>query len=112
MSTAWKPTDTPVACRLSSPAQAARLNELRATIFAACSAIEETADGYAFAFDGHLAPQIIDFVASERECCPFLTFDLHLPPASEPLYLALSGTDEIKAFVAATFLSLVPTDSA
>lgn len=110
MSSNMSPTQPPVACALSSPAQAARLNELRATIFAACSAVEETADGYAFAFDGRVAPHVIEFVTFERECCPFLTFDLHLPPASEPLYLELSGNDEVKAFVAASFLPLVPMD--
>lgn len=105
-------SDTPIACGLSSPEQAARLDELRATIFADCLAVEETGDGYAFAFNGNVASQILDFIAAERECCPFLTFDLHLPPASEPLYLELSGNDEVKAFVASTFLSLVPMDSA
>lgn len=102
----------PIACGLSSPEQTARLGKLRTTIFAACNAIEETADGYAFAFDGHVAPQILDFVAFERECCPFLTFDLHLPPASELLYLELSGNDEVKRFIAEMFLPLVPMDSA
>ncbi len=102
----------PIACGLSSPERAARLDELRATIFAACQAVEETADGYAFAFTGDAAPQLLDFVASERECCPFLTFDLHLPPANESLYLELSGNDEVKVFIASTFLSLVPMDSA
>lgn len=102
----------PIACGLSSPERAARLDELRATIFAACQAVEETADGYAFAFTGDVAPQLLDFVASERECCPFLTFDLHLPPANESLYLELSGNDEVKVFIASTFLSLVPMDSA
>lgn len=105
-------SDIPVACQLSSPEQAARLDALRATIFAACTEVEETDDGYAFAFNGHVAPQIIDFIAAERECCPFLTFDLHLPPASKPLYLELSGDDEVKAFIAETFMALVPMDSA
>lgn len=104
-------SNIPVACQLSSPEQAARLDALRSTIFAACTEVEETDDGYAFAFDNHVAPQIIDFVAAERECCPFLTFDLHLPPA-RPLYLELSGNDEVKRFVAETFLALVPMDSA
>lgn len=106
------PPDIPVACQLTSPEQAARLDALRATVFAACTEVAETDQGYTFAFDGHVAPQILDFIAGERECCPFLTFDLHLPPAGQTLSLELSGDDEVKAFIAATFMALVPMDSA
>jgi hypothetical protein len=102
--------DHPIACRLTQPAKARRLANLRENLFASVMRARETDDGFAFSFSNSAAvvDQLQHLVAFERACCPFLTFELRFPPEPQPIILQLSGNTEIKAFVRDTFLALVP----
>ncbi len=44
---------------------------------------------------------MLDFVAVERRCRPFFTFEVVFEPHDEPLWLRLRGSSAIKAFLAA-----------
>ena len=47
------------------------------------------------------------FVAAERRCCPFLTFEIAFEPHGGPVWLRLRGSPRIKQFVAETFTGRV-----
>jgi hypothetical protein len=74
--------DMPIACCLPS----AELREREATLLAqfrsAVIGTEELRDGYAFRFpgDGKWIAIIAKMIVAERECCPFLTFELVAQP--------------------------------
>ncbi len=102
--------DHPIACRLTEPAEAQRLTDLRENLFASVIRACEMDDGFAFSFTNSESrvDHLQHFVAFERECCPFLTFDLRLPPVPQPITLQLTGNPEIEIFVRDTFLALLP----
>src|SRR5260370_23923480 len=74
--------DMPIACGLTS----AELRERAATLFAqfrsAVIGTEELRDGYAFLLpgDGKWIATIAKMIVAERECCPFLPFELVVQP--------------------------------
>lgn len=99
-----------IACRLSEPDKAQRLALLREQLFAATTHVEETTAGFAFSFanDDDTIDRVLQFVASERLCCPFLTFGVTVPPTPEPVVLTMPGDDSIRMFVRDTFVALTP----
>jgi hypothetical protein len=68
--------------------------------------VNETVQGYSFIFpysDDQLR-EIADFIAIEHQCCPFLHFDLKLGSGQSDITLELFGSDQVKLFIASTFL--------
>jgi len=63
----------------------------------------ELADGYAFQFRTEDYPQLVQFIANERLCCPFFRFTLEVAPARGPIWLRIMGGDGVKAFVQSEF---------
>lgn len=101
-----------IACLLSERDQAIRGEEIAATLFTHVAAIDELPDGYAFRFENpeaHL-DDVMAFIAAERRCCPFLTFEVAFLPQLGPLWLRLRGSPAIKTFVADMFVSRVEGD--
>jgi hypothetical protein len=99
------PSDIPVACCLSD----AELREREATLLAqfksALTAIEELADGYAFRLPGEkrLLALVAELIIAERECCPFLTFQLTAKPTMGALTVRMTGPDGTKEFLRISF---------
>jgi hypothetical protein len=54
-------------------------------------------NGYAIRFDPEEFDAVARFVANERKCCPFLTFELTLDPESGPLWLRMTGPEGSRA---------------
>ena len=85
--------DIPVACCLTS----AELREREATLIAQFSsaviATEELRDGYAFRLpgDGKWLGLVAELIVAERECCPFLTFELVAQPGMGPIIVRVTG---------------------
>jgi hypothetical protein len=48
-------------------------------------------NGYAMSFRPDELEAIARFVANERRCCPFMTFELTVGPESDPLWLRMTG---------------------
>jgi hypothetical protein len=61
--------------------------------------VQELHDGYAFRYAAEQYAQVTEFIANERLCCPFFTFNLEVTPAQGPLWLRITGSEEIKAFL-------------
>jgi len=93
--------DIPVACCLTS----AELREREATLLAqfrsAVIGTEELRDGYAFRVpgDGKWNGLIAELIVAERECCPFLTFELVAQPNMGPVIVSVTGPAGAKEFL-------------
>lgn len=95
-------TRLPVACTLSAREQTARRILLSQRFLDAVQKIEELADGYAFSFPGGeevWIARLTEFVAFERKCCPFLSFELLFEANQGPIWLRVRGGDAAKEFV-------------
>lgn len=93
----------PVACRLSNDELRAREATLLAQFRSIVVATEELADGYAFRIPGDEKSMMIAFelIVAERECCPFLTFELVAHPNTGPIDVRVSGPAGTKGFLEA-----------
>jgi hypothetical protein len=93
--------DMPIACYLTS----AELREREATLLAQFRSVvietEELRDGYAFRLPGEKRwlALVADLIIAERECCPFLTFQLTAEPKMGALAVRMTGPDGAKEFL-------------
>lgn len=91
--------DVAVACSLSNEELAQRGDEVKA-LFSARQEVRELPDGYALRFPAdEAAPRLLAFIAAERACCPFFTFELVFEPRQGPLWLRVRGPDGAKDLV-------------
>ena len=62
---------------------------------------EELQEGYGFRLpsDGKWMMLVAELIVAERECCPFLTFELASLPNKGPLILRVIGPPGTKEFV-------------
>ncbi len=95
--------DLPIACKLSERELVLRRQEVDESVFQNAEQVEELADGYAFkyAYDTATVAKLADFIAVERRCCPFFTFELIFDPGEGPLWLRLRGGEGVKEFIRA-----------
>jgi hypothetical protein len=95
----------PIACRLSDPELRKRETALLAQFKSGVLSTEELPDGYAFRILGDKKGMelVCELILAERECCPFLTFELTAQPNMGPVNLRATGPDGSKE-VLKTFL--------
>ena len=64
--------------------------------------MDELEDGYEFRFPGseEWATRLTEFIVFERECCPFLAFELVFEPEGGPIRLRVRGPEGVKEIVA------------
>jgi len=91
----------PIACSLTSTELREREASLLAQFRAAIVKTEELQDGYAFHIpgDGERIRQVAELIVAERECCPFLLFEVSALPNMGPLTVRVMGPDGTKEFV-------------
>jgi hypothetical protein len=99
--------DEVIGCLLSERDYAIRSEELAGGLFAAVDEVVELPDGYAYRFSGGDSPleSLLEFIAAERRCCPFLSFEIAFEPHQGPLWLRMRGSPRVKSFIAETFQS-------
>jgi hypothetical protein len=97
--------EKPYVCRLDAlaPPDRVRHAELTEALRSAARWVQELPRGYAFRFpdDPALSRRVVEWVALERRCCPFLEFEILLGEKDEPVILRLTGGQGIKTFLAA-----------
>lgn len=78
-------------------------------VFASVSDIRETSDGYAFRLpaDPDSLAAAGRFIARERLCCPFFTFELSFEANRGPVWLQLSGESPVKEYIRDNVLPVV-----
>ena len=93
--------NTPVACSLTTAEFRDREAKLLAQFRSAVVEVEELQEGYAFRLpsDGKWITLVADLIVAERECCPFLTFELAALPNKGPLIVRVIGPPGAKEFV-------------
>ena len=99
--------ELPIACDMTAlnVAQRERQQVLMVKFHASIQETEELDDGYAFRFEADAATILAaaEFITIERLCCPFLTFELAVGAAGDPLWLKISGREGVKQFIEAEF---------
>lgn len=83
----------PMTCSLTSAELREREATLLAQFRAAIIETEELQDGYAFQIPGDGEPirQAAELIVAERECCPFLVFEVSALPNMGPVTVRVSG---------------------
>jgi hypothetical protein len=91
----------PIACRLSDPELRKREATLLSQFKSAVLSTEELPDGYAFRILGDKKEMVLvcELILAERECCPFLTFELSAQPNMGPVSVRVTGPGGTKEFL-------------
>jgi hypothetical protein len=94
-----------IACLLSEREQAIRGEEIARELFPLVQERTELTDGYSYRFanDETVLASLLNFIAAERRCCPFLAFELAFEPYAGPIWLRMRGSPRVKLFIAETF---------
>jgi hypothetical protein len=94
-------TDLPIACTLAPVELAARREGLLPGLAARALSREVVRDGvcWRFAPSGELLSLIARVIDAERQCCPFLRFELTVEPGGGPLGLAVTGPAGTREFL-------------
>ena len=97
--------ELPIACSLTDPEFQQRRSELLKTFQGALLETKELDEGYAYRFpsSANWILELAQLITFERECCPFLRFNLRLEPANGPLWLELTGPEGTKDFLKSLF---------
>ena len=95
-------TEVPVACLLTPDDRRLRGDEIVRPLLAGYQEARQLPDGYALRFPGDedWASRLLAFIAGERACCPFFTFELIFEPQQGPIWLHLRGPEGTREFVA------------
>ena len=93
--------DMPIACCLTSAELHERAVTLLAQFKSAVIGAEELRDGYAFHLpgDGKWIAMTANMIVAERECCPFLTFELVAQANMGPVIVRVTGPPGAKDFL-------------
>ncbi|HJZ80595.1 MAG TPA: hypothetical protein VKD91_09620 [Pyrinomonadaceae bacterium] len=95
----------PIACNLT----AAELQERRRSVLErlrdAVVEVKEVSNGFVYSFTAEESRcrELADMIDLERQCCPFLEFQLTVSGAGGPLRLEITGPDGTKDFLSSTF---------
>jgi hypothetical protein len=90
-----------IACRLTDPEFRERERTLLARFKSEFLAVNELIDGYAVRVPGDQDSLrlVSDLMAAERNCCPFLRFELIAEPEMGPITLSMTGPSGTKEFL-------------
>jgi hypothetical protein len=90
-----------LACELHAldARERARHAELTKVLLREVAETVELAEGYAFRPDRASYALAAEWIALESRCCPFFSFELALARNRGPLWLRLSGSPGVKAFI-------------
>jgi hypothetical protein len=94
-----------VACCLPDVELRKRVATLLARFESAVIATEELSDGYVFRLPGDKKwmGTVCEAIVAERECCPFLTFELTAQPNMGPVSVRVTGPAGSKKFLKTIF---------
>ena len=95
----------PIACLLTPEEMRERQASLIPTLLGRAVSVSPSGDGYRLEFksESEALRAIAEMIAAESLCCPFLQFDLSVPPAQGDVVLTVSGPPGTRAFLDALF---------
>ncbi|HTL01753.1 MAG TPA: hypothetical protein VL243_05980 [Vicinamibacterales bacterium] len=95
-------SEPPILCTLAPGERAQRRTAFLQNLLGHVLAVEQLANGYRWRFKSApgLTAQLGSVIEAERQCCRFLTFDLHASPDLGQVLLDVTGPDGTKAILA------------
>ena len=97
------PEESPFACNMSAlDAEGRRRHKVvMGEMKTAIKEVKELPDGYGLRFQTEHSRILLisEFVARERLCCPFFTFEIVAEREGGPVWLNLRGRDGVKDFI-------------
>lgn len=96
-------TDGRLCCTLNHPLEIVRRGSLLKVLYESTLERRELERGFAFRFHGDAATErrVFEFIAMERDCCQFLSFQLNLAKQRGSIWLTVEGPDGVKEFARA-----------
>ena len=97
--------DLPIACTLTAPELQERRRTVLQKVRSAVVEVRELENGYAYSFPSaeRWLVEVVGLIDLERQCCPFLRFQLTVEENGGPLWLKMTGPKGTKEFLAGTF---------
>lgn len=95
-------TDLPIACSLDADELARRQADLRASVLACATSVEDLAQGlrWRFSASADVMSRLGALIDIERGCCRFLRFVLNAEPDLGEVTLEVTGPEGTRAFLA------------
>ena len=92
------PANTPITCSLTTAEFRNREAKFLAQFRSAVVEVEELQEGYSFRLpsDAKWIMLVAELIVAERECCPFLTFELTAQPNMGPVSVRVTGPEGTK----------------
>lgn len=99
--------DTPIACDMTALSDPDRHAQESEALLSEREDERKLAGGYALRFPGTMeyAERALDFVGRERQCCPFLTFEIVFEPEQRGVWLYMGGDETVEAYLEREFES-------
>lgn len=91
----------PVACALTPDQLRSRRDDLLTGLASRATGITPLGHGYQILFpaDDEVLSAIVAVINAERTCCPFLQFDLSVPPGGGDVALRITGPEGTQTFL-------------
>ena len=95
----------PIACVLSESELRERRETVLQKVRSAISDVKEIENGYVYQFPSSvgMTMELAHLIDLERQCCPFLRFQLTIEPGHGPIWLQLTGPEGTKDFLSEVF---------
>lgn len=95
----------PVACSLTGPELQERRRRVLRKVGEAVLEVKDLGDGYAYRFpaDEIWIIELATLTTFERQCCPFLCFNIRVEPGAGAIWLELTGPEGTKGFLNSLF---------
>lgn len=96
-------TEGELCCTFNQPQDIAHRGALIKALFQSVLERHELEHGFAFRLNGDAATErkVFEFVAMERDCCRFLSFQINLAAERRPIWLKVEGPNGVKEFARA-----------
>lgn len=90
-------------CTLNKPQEVARRGSLIRALYDSAVESRELENGFALRFRGDSSSErkVFDFIAKERDCCRFLSFNVRLAAERGAIWLEMEGPTGVKEFARA-----------
>jgi hypothetical protein len=92
-------SDLPLACQLSDPELRAHRSGLLATVRGLVISASWQPNGLTLEVPPSARPVLMELIAAERACCPFLQLDLQVGAGAAPTRLTITGPAGTRPFL-------------
>lgn len=97
--------ETPIACDLSVLKDPEKQRDRFEALFEEREEVRRASGGLVVRFPDSMivADHILDFIGRERQCCPFLTFEVAFEPEERGIWLYMGGDERVERYITREF---------